>query len=52
MGVKHGIGTFFLADGSTYKGGWANDLREGDGIETDASGSRYEGTYKNGVKDG
>ena len=35
-----------------YDGNWIEDFQEGYGVEKWPDGSKYEGSYKNGMKDG
>jgi len=39
-------------NGAKYEGQWREDLQDGFGIEIWTDGSRYEGYYKFGKKDG
>jgi hypothetical protein len=50
--MKHGHGEFELKDGSSYKGMWKCDIREGSGVEKDINGRTYQGEWRNGVKHG
>ena len=40
------------ANGMVYDGEWKNDLRHGFGVLTWPDGRKYEGDYKEGLKDG
>jgi len=48
----HGYGTFRAADGSTYQGNWANDLKHGLGKKTYSNEDKYEGIWKSGKPHG
>jgi hypothetical protein len=50
--MKHGIGEYRWADGSIYKGSFANDNINGIGLYWNASGDLYLGTYKDNNRDG
>ena len=46
-GMRHGRGEWRdEARGLRYTGGWADDLRDGDGIWTAATGETFEGTWR------
>ena len=39
-------------NGAKYVGHWENDLQHGSGVESWPDGSRYDGEYSRGVKEG
>jgi antitoxin component YwqK of YwqJK toxin-antitoxin module len=41
-----------MVDGTKYKGGLKNGLKDGKGVMEDKDGVRFEGFFKNGMKDG
>ena len=43
---------FPYVSGSTYKGQWKNNLKEGFGVEKSADGTKYEGDWKKGKRHG
>lgn len=51
-GLRHGKGTGYYNDGSTYEGDWVYDKREGSGIMKYANGNIYEGDWKNDLREG
>lgn len=51
-GLRDGMGTFSLHDGSTYKGNWKQDKFDGYGIRTFPSGYVYAGNYQDGQSHG
>ena len=48
---RSGFGTCYYKNGSTYKGQWAFDKYHGYGILI-SQNTKYEGEFKNGVRDG
>ena len=40
-GIKHGKGTFTLANGDKYEGGWKDNVMHGKGTYTYANGDKY-----------
>ncbi|GMI40686.1 hypothetical protein TrCOL_g11824 [Triparma columacea] len=46
-GQRHGIGTFFYANGSQYHGSWENNIKQGFGVFTYPDGHVYEGGFEN-----
>lgn len=44
----NGQGTLIMTDGTKYKGGFVNGMEEGNGIQEDKNGNRYEGFFKQG----
>ena len=50
--MAHGFGIFNHTDGSSYEGQWINDKNEGEGKEIWPDGTKFEGSYKEGVKHG
>jgi hypothetical protein len=50
---KHGIGEYRWADdGTIYKGCFANNNRNGIGLQWYPDGNFYQGNYKDGKRDG
>ncbi|MBF0518658.1 MAG: protein kinase [Nitrospirae bacterium] len=50
---RHGDGEFFSwADGIKYKGGFKNDMYDGQGTYTYPDGCKYDGEFKDGNKNG
>jgi hypothetical protein len=45
-GMRHGLGTFSYANGSTYNGGWIENQKQGTGVFTFDDGSIYEGPFE------
>jgi hypothetical protein len=45
-GLRHGLGTFLYANGSTYSGGWIDNQKQGTGVFTFDDGSIYEGPFE------
>ncbi len=45
-GKRHGNGTMTAANGSSFTGGYANDLMEGFGVYKYASGDMYKGMFR------
>ena len=45
-------GTMRYTDGSTYDGGFENEIRHGEGTCTWSDGRQYVGAFKDGVPDG
>lgn len=41
-----------MFNGYYYKGGWTNDIKNGQGEETDEEGNMSVTTWVNGLKDG
>ena len=50
--VRCGRGRYCCADGSTYDGEWANNMRQGNGCLRLRNGFRYEGTWKDNQMEG
>ena len=48
----HGEGILRLAEGSKYKGGFKNGVKDGKCIEEDKDGLRFEGSYLEGRRHG
>ena len=48
----HGKGKLVAASGNIHDGNWANDMREGHGIQTCPDRSIYEGTWSQNKKNG
>ena len=48
----NGYGLYQHADGARSIGFWKDDIQCGKGNETWADGSRFDGDYKDGKKDG
>ena len=46
-GHRHGIGTFFYANGSQYHGSWEGNIKQGFGVFTYPDGHVYEGAFEN-----
>ena len=51
-GAKHGQGTEFYPDGSTYDGAWKNDMKNGFGKVIYSNGVVFEGTFVDDAKNG
>src|SRR3990167_241141 len=51
-GQKHGVGSYFYANGDIYEGQWSKDLKEGHGRYTSTSGVIYEGQWRAGKREG
>jgi hypothetical protein len=51
-GEKHGFGKFMLPDGKFYLGEFQNDQFHGHGTLIDVDGTKYEGDWDRGVRDG
>ena len=49
---KHGQGTMYYKDGSTYIGKWKNDMRDGEGILYYSTGEKFCGQFKEDKKEG
>ena len=49
---RHGFGTLFYRDGSSYEGEWFNNKRQGWGKMSYADGSVYDGQWYKGVRHG
>lgn len=49
--IRHGQGTFKF-ESETYTGAWANDMMNGEGEYTFASGAVYRGNFTNNLFDG
>ena len=47
VGRRHGIGTFFYANGSQYHGSWVDNIKHGFGVFTYPDGHVYEGPFEN-----
>eukprot|EP00899_Mesostigma_viride_P006589 jgi/Mesvir1/15931/Mv08254-RA.1 len=47
-GGYHGQGTYCYANGDTFEGTWQNDVREGAGVFTEASGVAWDHWYTDG----
>lgn len=45
-----GNGTYFYANGSRYEGEFKNDVKDGNGIETDVNGKQTKGIWENGKR--
>ena len=50
--ARHGIGKYYLPDGSTYEGEWRDNLMSGKGIFIWPDGSIYSGQFKDGKRHG
>lgn len=48
-GVRHGLGTFYYADGSAYEGDWLNGKKNGNGLFVNYNGSNFFGKFLNDV---
>ena len=46
--MSHGAGTETYADGSIFRGWWANDDKNGEGIFINNSGVKFKQIWKNG----
>ena len=46
-GVRHGVGTFFYANGARYHGEWSDNAKQGYGVFTFEDGHVYEGPFEN-----
>lgn len=51
-GLKEGTGTYYWADGTTYKGRWKADMMNGWGEIKFPDGSKYTGNFVNGIRNG
>lgn len=51
-GQRHGLGTYWLPDGSRYEGKWEGDVRHGPGVVHLASGHRVEGSFSDDALQG
>ena len=51
-GERHGQGTAWLADLSTYTGEWRDGVRNGQGTMTYANGTTYTGEWKDDLRNG
>eukprot|EP00957_Ditylum_brightwellii_P211614 15366379-Ditylum_brightwellii.AAC.2 len=51
-GRRHGVGTLTKANGSTYNGGWKDDLYDGFGTYKNPTGYMYRGHYRLGRRHG
>ena len=49
---ENGFGKWVYTDKTTYEGEWVQTQKEGKGTETWLDGSKYEGNYKAGKKEG
>ena len=50
-GKANGTGVLTMMNGYRYEGNWENDYQQGKGVEK-FDGSKYEGTYSKGKKEG
>ena len=48
----HGEGVLRMANGTKFKGIFANGKRNGKGVEEDAEGNRFEGSFADDLRDG
>ena len=48
MDSIHGKGNYHWSNGDKYEGDWKENLQNGKGIKTYASGAFYDGTWLNG----
>lgn len=46
----HGQGSLKTVAGMQYKGGFVDGLEEGQGVQIDKDGNRFEGFFKQGKK--
>ena len=46
-GFRHGLGTFYYADGAVYEGEWVDSVKHGEGVYTFDDGAVYEGSFAN-----
>ena len=47
-----GYGNFTKKDGTTYEGFMKNNKYYGKGLLKEPNGSKYDGDFKNGIKEG
>ena len=52
MSMAHGFGIYTNTDGSMYMGAWKFDTQHGKGVEKWSNGSKFEGEYFEGNKEG
>ncbi len=52
MGMKHGVGSFVWADGSTYTGEFFRNNIHGKGVYKWADGREFTGDWKDNKMDG
>jgi hypothetical protein len=51
-GKRCGVAKCTWIDGSTYNGGWLNDVRHGKGVFKSREGTVYDGNFDNDIRHG